>query len=152
MEIEKSVPDFNEKKEEGFSEKIEEGRMIPEDEEKLNMIQIINEEKRDEEKPEEEKTNVEPENEEEAGSKEVKEETEIKDTKDDEVAEEKAQSGEKKVQQVFNRESDNFFYFFKLPLLLVSFAEGLEIRVSIEELKTLRSYLTEIHVILDLVY
>lgn len=55
---------------------------------------------------------------------------------------------QEKVKALFTRESDNFFYFFKLPLLMINFYEGLEARAPIEELQALKHYLDEIYVVL----
>jgi len=82
-----------------------------------------------------EKDDIKEENEEE---KEVKEETGLGDEKKDNKNE--------KGKHVFTRDSDNFFYFFKLPLILCSFYEGLNCKIPIEELKLLRSNLVEINV------
>ena len=50
-----------------------------------------------------------------------------------------------KLGTLFNKDSDNFSYFFKLPLLISTFHQGLIVRAPIEELKALKQYLQEIY-------
>lgn len=75
---------------------------------------------------------------------------------DDEIPEEKKEEVQseapvkqevvEKVRPKFSRESDNYFYFFKLPLLVATFYDGLEARASVEDLEALKRYLNDIYV------
>lgn len=70
----------------------------------------------------------------------------IPDEKKEEQTEEAVVQAEKdKLGTLFNKDSDNFCYFFKLPLLISTFHQGLIVHAPIEELKALKQYLQEIY-------
>ena len=68
------------------------------------------------------------------------------DEKKEECSENLPRIEKEKVKAVFSKDSDNFIFFFKLPLLLKTFLDGLEVRAPIEDLKSLKQYLSEIYV------
>ena len=67
---------------------------------------------------------------------------EDKDEQDSEVLE----KNKEKQKPAFMRNSDNYLYFYKLPLLLVWFHKGLTVRAPLEHLRDLKQYIFEINV------
>jgi len=66
--------------------------------------------------------------------------------KKEETSEHHLQLEKNKLGTLFLKDSDNFYFFFKLPLLLKTFYEGLKVRAPVEDLRTLQQYLFEIYV------
>lgn len=78
---------------------------------------------------------------------EAPENVEVKSEVKEEAEVEKAKVEAEKTKQLYARDSDNFFYFFKLPLFLAAFYDGLDAKVPIEDLKNIKNYLIEINVL-----